>query len=108
VSWDLWISKKCECCNNYDEAFSGNMTYNVSPMYYEALGEEGLRGLDEKKCSEVVEYLRKGIKEMKSNPEKYKKMNPSNGWGSYEGALELLEKIFIECIKNPDYLIYID
>ena len=34
------------------------------------------------------------IKEMERNPEEYKKLNPKNGWGNYEGALKFLKNAY--------------
>ena len=46
-----------------------------------------------------------GIAELKSNPEKYKKFNPENGWGSYEGLLSFAEKYLQACEKYPNSII---
>ncbi|MCK4328297.1 hypothetical protein KAX02_00485 [candidate division WOR-3 bacterium] len=78
----------------------GNYTYNVSPMYMKAMGIT-ISDLDGKKCSEVIPILRKGVLHMTENPRIHKAMNPPNGWGKYETALEFLEMIYKECINNP-------
>jgi predicted nucleic acid-binding Zn-ribbon protein len=41
--------------------------------------QETLRSVQDK-----IEPLEKGIKELESNPDKYKAYNPPDGWGSYE------------------------
>lgn len=79
----------------------GNHTYNVYPMYKKAIGGGLTEILNSKICSEVIPILRKGVLEMTENPAMYKAMNPKNGWGSYETALEFLEKIYKECVNNP-------
>jgi hypothetical protein len=35
-------------------------------------------------------------------PEKYKTLNPSNGWGSYEGLIEFVKKYHSACLDNPE------
>lgn len=41
------------------------------------------------------------IERLKSDPEKYKKYDPKNGWGSYERLIEVLEKYLEICEKYP-------
>jgi len=40
-------------------------------------------------------------------PEKYKLLNPSNGWGSYEGALEFLQNVLVACTTHPLAKVYV-
>lgn len=86
----------------------GNMTYNVSPMYYLALGtEEGLKGLDEMKCRDALPLLQKAVAAMKGDPDTYKAMNPWNGWGRYEIALSFLILLRDECENHPGAIVSI-
>ena len=78
----------------------GNYTYNVAPMYEKAMGIT-ISDLNGKICSKVIPILRKGVLNMTENPAMYREMNPPNGWGKYESALEFLEKIYKECVNNP-------
>ncbi len=52
-------------------------------------------------ASELIEPLKAGLKELKSKPKKYKKYNPSNGWGKYENLVEFVEDYLNACIKYP-------
>ena len=79
----------------------GNMTWNVSPMYYDALGDDGLRQLDGMLSRDAITILKHAIKKMEDNPDHYRAMNPKNRWGNYEGALEFLRKLLNSCIKHP-------
>ena len=78
----------------------GNITYNITPMYTKAMGKN-LSDFNDKKCAEIIPILRIGVMEIENNPEKYKKHNPANGWGNYEGALQYLTKLLINCEENP-------
>ena len=78
----------------------GNYTSNVAGMWKKALGYS-LRELDNKKADSCIEDLRKAIANMEDNPKEYKEMNPPNGWGDYEGALNYLRKLLDACVKNP-------
>jgi len=82
----------------------GNMTYNVAPMYKQALGYS-LMDLNDRLAGEVVNELRLGIEDMRNNPEKYEKLNPANGWGNYEGALKYLSKLYSACCEHPSCII---
>ena len=54
---------------------------------------------------EKNEIPKKGIKKMKSNPEYFKKFNPENGWGTYEGLLSFAEKYLEACKEYPSSFI---
>jgi hypothetical protein len=99
MSWDISLTEKQ--CVDVEIAEVGNYTYNVSKMYVEAMGTS-LNPLHGKKASEIIETLKTGVKNMKEDPEKYKAMNPSNGWGDYEGALMYLETFLAACEENPN------
>jgi len=100
MSWD--VSLEINTGSTYIEiGESRGMTYNVSSMYNKAFElEGGFRGLNEMFADEAVDYLEHAINEMKSNKEEYEKLNPKNGWGNYEGALELLEWLHFQCTEH--------
>ena len=85
----------------------GNYTYNVSPMYYKAFGEEGIGMFDGMNAGEAIKFLELGIKNMEREPAEYLKLNPSNGWGSYDGALAYLRVIYQGCQNHPQTTIRI-
>ena len=78
----------------------GNMTYNVAPMYMLAMGKS-LCDFNGKQCKDIIPILRCGWLHMETKPEKYKALNPPNGWGDYKTALDYLEKILDGCEYNP-------
>lgn len=85
------------------ELFVSNITYNLSPMYYRCFKlEKGIWSLDGMSCEKALPYIREAIKDMKENKEEYEKLNPKNGWGSYDGLLERLESLELVCIDNLD------
>lgn len=108
MSWAISLTKK-HIRIVKDEIEVGYYTYNVSPMYTKAMDIPGLTdGLDGKKCCKMIKTLEKGIKNMEENPKDYKKLNPKNGWGDYEGALKFLKDILIACKKYPKYKIEVN
>lgn len=82
--------------------YSANMTYNVSPMYYDAFDDlGGIRVLDKRECAAAVPDIVAAIERMEADPDKYKAMNPKNGWGDYDGALKLLHTLKEWAIDCP-------
>jgi hypothetical protein len=77
----------------------GNYTCNVNPMYQKALGIS-LSELQGKPTREVLDLLDNGIKDMKIYKKDYEELNPLNGWGDYNGALEYLERLYDGCKKH--------
>ena len=79
---------------------SFNYTSNVSPMWTEAIGTS-LRDLKGKTGEEAKPVLVKAICDMAAHPEKYKPMEPDNGWGDYHGAMNFLSRILEICQEAP-------
>jgi len=107
MSWDVSLIKRCEYCNHNEEIDIGNYTYNISNMYKKAMGYT-LSELYGKSANEVMPILNKGISDMEENPEIYQEMNPINGRGNYEGALNFLRNIRYKCILNQDYILCVE
>ena len=103
MSWDISLEKEKLML---DKIYIGNYTYNVNPMYAKAMGIIGLNEfLQNQRCSEVIPTLKEGIRNMELYPKVYKKMNPKNGWGDYDGALQFLKDILLNCKTHLDYTI---
>ena len=123
MSWDVYLTQEdgeCPSCGQSTTAVRsnvGNMTFNVAPMYYSAFefaykcihgspykpnDDEGfgLRQLTGMKCADALPYMLVAIAHMRQQPSEYMKMNPPNGWGSYESALEFLEELKDASLKH--------
>lgn len=87
-------------CNSYMEVYDDNYTYNVATMYYMALGNDGIRGLDGLLASEAIGKLNTAIAHMEMYPDEYKAFNAPNGWGNYDGALAVLVNLKNACIEH--------
>lgn len=79
---------------------SANCTYNVAPMFVEAGGcspndWDGMSAANVRaKCLEILAAF-------EADPDKFKAMNPSNGWGNFEGARRFIREISDACELAP-------
>ena len=46
-----------------------------------------------------------GIIDMQNKPDEYKLLNPKNGWGDYDGALEFLVDFLVACDQHPKSIV---
>lgn len=101
MSLDIWL--QCDHC----QLTTGdlNYTHNVSPMWREAGCYDALYNSDGKRASETLEILNEAIKKMSQDPEKYRALNPSNGWGNYDSALQFLRDWRTSVENHPDMII---
>jgi hypothetical protein len=88
--------------------YNHNYTYNVSSMFYKAFGEEGIKFIENKTGKECLQKLRKGLKEMQDNKKIYEALNPDNGWGNYEGAIEVIETLIKWALESPKAKFYVE
>jgi hypothetical protein len=91
--------------------YSNNITHNLGKMagavklengktLYEVLWRPDEHGF--KTAKDISELLDEGWNILLSDPEKYKKYNPENGWGSYDGLVQFVYKYRNACWDNPD------
>lgn len=86
---------------------SWNYTHNVIPMWKGAGCYKALYESEGKRAHEVVDTLEAALKMMRHRPDIFIKLNPSNLWGDYLGATDLLEEIVRACRRWPNALIHI-
>lgn len=88
-----------------------NLTYNLSPMlraagfpgWQETVGR--LAEVQPVTAKRVLPVFDAVLAELRADPDRYRAMNPENGWGSYDQAVRTLDD-FVEAIRpHPDALI---
>ena len=95
------------------EVYSGNITHNLGKMatqvvlsngvtLYEILWRPDECNPPYTKAKEIADLLDEGFNILLSDPEEYKKYNPENGWGSYDGLVNFVYKYRNACWDNPD------
>jgi hypothetical protein len=91
--------------------YSANITHNLGKMASEVRLSNGktlydvLWRPDEHKfqtAADISELLDEGFNILLAFPEEYKKYNPENGWGSYDGLVEFVYRYRNACWDNPD------
>lgn len=79
-----------------------NYTSNVWMMFREALEDHrGLEALDGVVAGTAIDDLDVAITDFELHQAKFAAMNPPNGWGNSDGALEFLRKIRAACAAHP-------
>lgn len=106
MSLDVYLTaNKCEYCGRSDEPFRASITHNLTDMadaagIYGAVWRPDENGIT--KAKQLIEPLKKAIAEMKADPERFKKLNPANGWGTYSIFLPWLERYLEACLAEPE------
>ena len=101
---DLMVTQPCS-------VYEANITHNLGKMasevkldgdltLYDILWRPDEHGF--KYAKDIVEHLDVGWNILLSKPEYFKKWNPKNGWGSYEGLERFVYKYRNACWDNPE------
>lgn len=111
MSLDVSLSAPVVCphcgkklSDEYQGIYSNNITHNLGKMANAAGIYKYLWRPDEisiTKAIELIEPLRAGLVCLKAHPERFKKLNPENGWGDYEGLIAFVADYLAACEKNP-------
>ena len=107
MGWSIWIGVRGKVSGDMVELASENYTHNTNGMIrqagipdwpYDFL--DNLR--DNGKAGDMVEPLQRVLRNMRSEPAKYRAMNPPNGWGNYASLIPVLERLVDACEDFPD------
>ena len=84
--------------------FQRNITHNLGVMaeaagIYKHLWRPEEIGIE--MAGQLIEPLEQGLDRLKSDPAKYKALNPSNGWGDYDGLYRFVNEYLDACRKAP-------
>lgn len=87
------------------EVFNVNITHNLTQMAKEAGIYKHLWRPEELgiiQASQLVEPLKAGLGLMERDPKKFKKFNPSNGWGTYDDLITCVKYYIKKCEEFPN------
>lgn len=82
------------------ELYDTNHTSNTNEMFRLAFDSKlGIDVINSNEIYQAIPKVKEAIKYFKENKEELEKLNPENGWGSYDTALKLLENLLSEFKK---------
>lgn len=95
---------------DYTEVYSANITHNLNTMaemagIYYYLWRPDEIGVTIAK--QLIVPLALGLKELRSDPDKFKLYNPPNGWGTYDGLVKFVLDYLVACVEHPEATIYV-
>ena len=102
---DLYLrGKPCkECGHQQDPDLELAYTYNVAQMWYRICPDDDkMIDIDGMTGAQALSKIRDAFHQMKKQREELIKLEPPNGWGSYNGFYDFLIKIMNACIEYPD------
>lgn len=109
MSLDIWCAAKIDVGNDeLTETSLGetlNATGNLIPMWSKAGCYDALYKSDGKEVWEILPALEIALKDLIAKPEEYKLLNPKNGWGDYEGAVEFLDNLLYTFRRYPKAIV---
>jgi len=84
-----------------------NITHNLGRMakeagIYECLWHPNEHGMVTPRPKDIVKTLSSGIELMKEDPERFRKFDAENGWGTYSNFLPWLENVLEACLEYPN------
>jgi hypothetical protein len=82
-----------------------NITHNLGAMaeaagLYRWLWRPDEAGVEQ--AGSLVRVLRKGLAVLEADPERFRAMNPENGWEDYEGLVEFVREYLTACQTWPN------
>lgn len=83
MSADVWINEAA----TGDEGAALNITYNLSAMLRQG-GFVGWRNIEGKSAQWVGRHIIEVLDRMDLEPDKWRAMNPENGWGDYDKCIQ--------------------
>jgi hypothetical protein len=100
----------CECGHAHvktvsDSLYDGNVTHNLGRMAGEAGIYQHLWRPEElgiTTAKQLVEPLKAGLELLRAEPDRFKALNPENGWGDYDGLVRFVTGYLMACEDYPD------
>lgn len=102
MSLDVYLMKNIRA-----SVYSQNITHNLGPMAKEAGIYMELWRPDEmapplRYARELIAPLKEGLRRLELAPDKFRALNPENGWGTYEGLVKFVKQYIAACEDHPD------
>ena len=97
-------------CAETNEVYARNITHNLGRMasaagIYKHLWRPDELGIT--KAHELIEPLDIGLTLLRDKPEEFRKHDPENGWGDYDGLVAFVESYLAACREFPDAAVHV-
>ncbi len=100
MSWSVWMEMDAGGSEPVGVTEHAGMTYNVSPMYHKA--GLSIRDMEGKTGADMKPLLVQTLKHMQENEAEYLPLNPANGWGDYNSAMEFIKELLAMAEQAPN------
>lgn len=100
MSLNIWLEAQ-----DGTDLFTWNITHTLNTMASEAGIYEEMWRPDEigiTTARQLVAPLSQGLAALVSDPARFEKFNPNNGWGNYEGLVKCVMNYCIAAARHPE------
>lgn len=90
------------------QVYWANITHNLAILAREAGIYECLwrpEEIDITQAKDLIVPLSLGLLTLKGDPERFKRLDAPNGWGTYEQFVSWVERYLQACIDNPEAMV---
>lgn len=97
MSYDIRFRVQVKDTDEYVDVGNcdANITWNVRKIIVKSTGLEWKNEENNGFVKDVIPYIKRGLSELEYFPEKYKKYESPNGWGTIEGTKNFFKNIII-------------
>src|SRR5215472_3718427 len=99
MSYDIWLAIDTGGPEPAEVARPWNFTSNCAPMWC-AAGID-FAAISGSTAGMVAPDLERAIEALKADPERFRKMDAPNGWGTYDQLLPALEELLASWRAHP-------
>ena len=99
MSYDIAFKVKVEGLKNrYVDVgdCNANITWNVRKIIVLSTGLEWRNEDNNGLCKHIIPKIKQGLEELNKHPQKYKKYESPNGWGTIEGVKRFFSQIILD------------
>lgn len=94
MSWDIWLTTEVDGRTvTIEDAGDFNYTHNCNRMIRHAGFEEWPYQLDGMPAGDFCKRLDAVLVAFREDPDRYREMNPENGWGDFDSLHLLLTEV---------------
>lgn len=95
MSYDIGFKVKIEGVDYWVEPMGcdANVTWNVREIIERSTGLDWLNEANNGLCTDVIPYIEHGVKELTEHPDKYRKYESKNRWGTVSSTLMFFQTI---------------